>query len=48
MRNIFAVALVCLLFLSLAAGQESGTAKSPKTKTKTATASGESRWGSDK
>jgi ketosteroid isomerase-like protein len=44
MRNMFAGALLCLLFLSLAAGQE---AESPKTKTKTATASTASAVGDE-
>ncbi len=34
MRNMLGVALVCLLSLSLAAGQQAGTAKSRKTKMK--------------
>lgn len=38
MKNMFAIALLCLLSLSLAAGQQAGTAKSQKPKTKTASA----------
>ena len=39
MRNRFAIALLCLLSLSLAAGQQAGTAKSQKSETKTEAAS---------
>jgi hypothetical protein len=42
MRNMFAIALPCLLSLSLTAGQQAGMAKSqePNTKTEAASASG--------
>jgi len=39
MRNMFAIASLCLLSLSLAAGQQASTAKSQEPKTKTETAS---------